>query len=423
MRHEDKLALVHAFYEGLCAHLQIAVPATDAAGKLVDINAWLDAVDARCEVHQLRTYLLTREVAPDTLRAVLDRHLQRKASKGSADNKLDLLLVHFLAQSMTSFDADLTVAEAAQALAPVLGPVETAPPPAVLQLQADLACTNELRDLLERNMLQRVRQCRADYSGSPTAALVLFAWLSLIVRRTCVRLVMSDLDQIEKNCRQLRSRGITELRSGAKGQETVETLEALEQKCVGWRRPFAGKYYDDSWFRAIAAAKTGTEDALRPAAGSQPAATLPEQARPQPAPASSKAEPQPKPAPRQKLIEVITEALKNIRSKDFARVQIGKAAVLLSSAEIRAFRAPGEPASALLREIVAARADVAEALRGSDPNNLDRAKAAAVEVLHNAHQTIEGMKQDSNSETGINLLASARALEKALGQKAASAKS
>ncbi len=439
---------VFSFYQGLCKHLQTVVPVKDEAGE-----AWLDAVDARCEVHELRTYLLTHDVTPEVLQAVLQRHLERKARAGSEDNKLDLLLVHYLAQSMSRSDTDMTFAKAVELLKPVLGPMVATAPPAALTLRDELAQTNEVRDLLERNLLQKLHQLRAQRHDASVASLALFAWLSLVVRRTCVRLVMSDLDSIEKNCHLLRPRGIAELQSGTVGQQRRETLDDLERKCGNWRRPFPGKYYDDSWFREIAAWKEATEAALgntesnlepatpsplaesrRDEAGAQPepvrssapepvpppaAGSLPAGAREEHKPAPTEAPPPPQ---HQRMAGLITEALKSVHSADFARIQVGKAAVILSSAEIRAFRFAGEPASPLLQEMVIARADLAEALRNADAPTMERAKAAAEKVLHAARTAVAEMEQKHNSEMSINLQSSARALEKALGQhKAAKA--
>lgn len=110
MPQEDKVDLIYAFYQGVCRHLQTVVPITTGANKQIDFEAWLDAVDTRCEVHQLRNYLLTNDVRAEVLKAVLQHHLDATA-RASSDDKLDLLLVHYLAQSISRCDTDIAFAE------------------------------------------------------------------------------------------------------------------------------------------------------------------------------------------------------------------------------------------------------------------------------------------------------------------------
>ncbi len=423
MEQEAKLKLVYPFYQGLSSYLQIVIPFTKGPSGIGDIDAWLDAVDARCEVQHLRTYLLTNNVSPEVLRAVLRHYLEKGTAR--EDGKRDLLLVHYLAQAISHFSSEISCAEAARLLEPVLGPVAVTAPLPIAQLHQDLAQAAELRDLVERKVLQRVYQAHADYYQPTPEFLALFAWFGLMVRRTCVRLVRAELDRIETNCRDLRLLGVFELCGQVGGKEHREKLDSVEQKCARWRHPFPGKYTDDGWFREIVACKKLSEDALQKAKTEPEPMKMPEPVKP-PEPASavsrqasesSAAQVEP---PRQRIVRLILEALQALRSSDFARIQIGKAAVMLSSAEIHAFRSPGEPTSSLLREIVTSRAELAEAARSSDRAELDRARAAAAELLATVRNTVEGMPE-KNSEIGINLQSSARALERALAQNKSAA--
>lgn len=167
-----------------------------------------------------------------------------------------------------------------------------------------------------------------------------------------------------------------------------------------WRYPFPGKYYDDSWFREIAACKQITDDAVRTAASGPAglAVSKPDRAREHSDPARAKVS-------GEALTQLIMRARQRAGCADVARVQVEKGAIMLSSAETRAFRCPDEPAAPLLRDIVA-RAELAEARRSFDPSAIERAKAAVEHAI--------AVQYEAKSEISINVKSSARALEKAV---------
>lgn len=112
----------------------------------------------------------------------------------------------------------------------------------------------------------------------------------------------------------------------------------------------------------------------------------------------------------------IQSGLDNVHLADFARVQVGQAAVILSSAEIRAFRSGEAPFSSLLKNMVASRALLSCAAKSADHAQLETAKSIAADLVVEARNAITLAEQSRDSESAIDLHGSVRTLEKALAR-------
>jgi hypothetical protein len=419
---EDKLDLVYAFQQELSKDLQLVVPFTSGAGGTIDIGAWLAAVDARCEVHQLRHYLLTHTVVPEILAALVGRFIALPHPSGTDRSKIDLLLVHYLAQTISSEQVDLTLVSAAKLLEPVLGSTTPAPGAALMTLVKELDAAGSLRDLLGRKVLEGMQKVRAEQHDYTRASMVIFAWMGLRARRTCVRLRLADIDSIEGNLACLKLLGIKHLpmREGAAEQEV--SIAELTHRCHGWKHPFPGTYRGDSWLVQIAELRTLTQSALQviegmPRTGTP--ATSSSNTVIKKSPASKQNEPpasEETPSPLEPLIAEILSGLENLRSADFARVYVGQVAVILSSAEIRAFRSGETPFSSLLKNMVASRALLGCAAKSSDQAQLENAKRIVADLLVEARNAVTVAEQSKDSESAIDLHGSMRTLEKALAR-------
>jgi hypothetical protein len=425
---EADLDKIYRFYQEVCKHLGRVVPFRKTTSGTIDIETWLGDVDAQCQIHELRSYVLAHAPDVETL-GVLLRHLVGKRAQSAEDQpKIDLLLVHYLVQS-TAQRTDLNLLESSQLLQPVLGVTTPKSFPALRELELELRDVDTLQDLLGRKLIDRVSKAKADHHDHSPAANVVFAWLGLMLRRACVRAVTSDIRSIERDLAQLKLHGITHLDSGVMGRQETDVLL---QRCYGWSRPFPGKYQDDSWFREIANVRgmtrvaalwsvgdSGIGPAPAPMTGDS-AASPPRNERPA-ANSAGKAAAHDTPGEAVPVLKThldgIAMQLKNIRSKDFARVEVGKAAIMLSASEIQAFRSPGEQSASLLKDIVGARALLAVAKQNKDSASRTEAHQFAAAVLAKARAAVAALqKQPAQQELAIHLRASLRGLEKAISQ-------
>src|SRR6266496_4211688 len=129
MQSKAELDLVYAFYQGLCRQLNTVVPFRKSAAGTLDIERWVDEVDARIDVHQLRVHVQSHATELEVLRAVLKRLIAKGSDSPSDNNKIDLLLVQYLAQAISSDSLDLSLSQSAVILEPVLGVVAHKPLP------------------------------------------------------------------------------------------------------------------------------------------------------------------------------------------------------------------------------------------------------------------------------------------------------
>ena len=414
---QSKLNLVFAFQQELCKHLQLAVPFTNDPSGVFDVEGWLAAVDSRCEVHQLRHYLLTHAVAAETLAVLVDRLIALPELSDTDRSKIDLLLVHYLAQKAEQ--ANLPLGEAAKLLEPVLGVTTPAPIASVITLITELDTATSVRDLLSRKVLERMQKVRVQQHDYTPVSMVIFAWLGLHARRTCVRLVFADIDRTEHNLVRFTQLGLTRLPKQEGNAEDGVSISELLNKCRLWKRPFASNYRDESWLTQIADLRAITDSAVQ--IGDQ-AILTPRSAQTLVEKATRSGPDEPSQAvkklsPLEVLIKEILCALEGVRSKDFARVQVGQVGIILSPLEIRAFQSDEGPVSSLLKNMVASRALLAWAAKSSNHARFEDARIIAADLLAEAREAITVAEQSNNSELAIDLRGCTRTLEKALARQ------
>src|SRR5271157_3639911 len=113
-----------------CADLEAAV---DSPGResVEQAQQWLNDMDEKIQVHQLRQFLQTSSlVDPDGIIALLQHFLAKTAKTDSVRDKIDFLLVQYFSQGAPTdlVDNNVDVAYVAQSLEPVLGQVELKTP-------------------------------------------------------------------------------------------------------------------------------------------------------------------------------------------------------------------------------------------------------------------------------------------------------
>src|SRR5438477_12086014 len=117
------------------------------------VHEWLDSMDQRVMVHQLRHLLqMTALNASETgLRALIQRHL-RKPDKSNPDrDKIDFLLVQYFALCAPAkiYHKQIELGDVAQVMQPVLGDVDPAPLDWCAPLEKMIASLRGFRSLRE----------------------------------------------------------------------------------------------------------------------------------------------------------------------------------------------------------------------------------------------------------------------------------
>jgi hypothetical protein len=272
---------------------------------------WFDDMDAKVQVHQLRQVLQTsHHVNEENLHALLTRHMERDPKFAGDRDKIDFLLVQYLAhQAPIDFhQRPVTLDEVAQVLEPVIGEVGAHAPdwlkPVNQALQQMEDCLT-LGEFLDSGILAKVRKIKDDagdmFYGS--VALLTFTRFNFSVRGTFVHLIQEDTKSIRRAIAALEALGIKQIDASAAGFAAKEDLEQLKQICNDWKKHFRAEYAAGAPLRQIAATRAVVEAAL-----ANPKAFLPElpkaEAKPEPKAEAPKpaplAAPQPKAAPREK---------------------------------------------------------------------------------------------------------------------------
>src|SRR5579864_1649852 len=131
---------LHPIYTELAREFVIDLPACadleagmDAPGResVEQARQWLDDMDQRIQVHQLRQFLQTSSLVDQSaLAELLKHHLAKTAKTDTIRDKIDFLLVQYFSQAAPSRldDDQVDLSYVAQLLEPALGEVELRTP-------------------------------------------------------------------------------------------------------------------------------------------------------------------------------------------------------------------------------------------------------------------------------------------------------
>ncbi len=207
-----------------CADLEAHVD-TPGRESVEQAQQWLNEMDDKIQVHQLRQFLQTSSlVDADGLIALLQHFLAKTHAQAiPSRDKIDFLLVQYFSQSAPTEldDSNADIAYVAQALEPVLGKVELKTPVWLNALDRVLDSARRCRsldELLHGGVLEQGRKAKAqagDLFYLPVA-LVAFTRFGYLMRRAFFRLMLADLNNILD--------GLTELEE--KGVETIDCRRA-----------------------------------------------------------------------------------------------------------------------------------------------------------------------------------------------------
>ncbi len=224
-----------------CAGLNEPVDAPDRE-TVEHAQQWLQEMDDRIQVHQLRQFLQTSSLVDgDGLIALVQHFLGKKAHTDAARDKIDFLLVQYFSQKAPSEldDNGADIAYVAQELEPVLGKVELKAPVWLNALDRALEAARRCRsldELLHGGVLEQGRKAKAqagDLFYLPVA-LVAFTRFGYLMRRAFFRLMLADLNNILDGLTELEEKGVETIDCRRAQFSAQEPIVRLRMICQSW---------------------------------------------------------------------------------------------------------------------------------------------------------------------------------------------
>jgi hypothetical protein len=456
----EEMRSVFPIYLALAKQLEIAIPFPQDKRNLPEkptlelfkqVQNWLDGLDSRVLVHQLRHLLqqTTLNASESGLRALIQRHL-RKPSKTNIDrDKIDFLLVQYFALCAPAkiYHKQIELEDTAVVMKPVLGQTDTAPLAWCQPLEkmiASLRGFRSLRDMLKNSFIAEGRKVKEAAGGMfyDPSALLTFIRFNFLLRRTLIELMHADLIAIRSGLQQLEAAGAHTIDCRQSGLTASEPLAKITQLADEWKQPFQKDYTErtvNETFEKLLNLRSDVEKALEQLAAKSITPTpsrTPATPAKSTAPVTTKAPAKAGKAP-QKLAEPETDAgadfencLEQIweqliatpptRGRSMTTVKIGRARILMSSWEVTAFVSEDGPSADDLRRAVVARAMLTAATEAAkDTGNatgLDRALSVARVEVSRLQERVDVAKQAKDTEAAVNLGISTKRLLSALDE-------
>jgi len=461
---------VFPIYLALAKQLEIEIPFAQAKRNLPEkpdleifsqVHEWLDSMDQRVLVHQLRHLLqmTTLNDSESALRALIARHL-RKSMKTTVDrDKIDFMLAQYFALEVPPkiYHKPIELSDVAQVMEPVLGDVDPAPldwcAPLEQMIEA-LRGFRSLREILKTNFIEQGRKVKETAGGMfyDPAALVAFIRFNFLLRRTLIELMHADLIAIRAGLGQLQSAGERIVDCRRLGLSATEPLTTICAMADEWKQPFQREYTERSVSQAfdkLLGLRTDVEQALEKALGQsgesavQPTVTQaakPLSAAKKPVVDSTASNGNPKAkersakpaaeAPAAVVVPDFENCMEQIweqliatppsRGRSMTTVKIGGARILMSSWEVTAFVSEDGPSAEDLRRAVVARVLVTAAMESAketgNATSLERAMNMARVEVSRLQERVDAAKQAKDTEAAVNLGISTKRLLSALDE-------
>jgi len=447
---------VFPIYLALAKQLEIEIPFPQGKRTLPEkpdielfgqVQSWLDSMDQKVMVHQLRHLLqmTTLNASESGLRALIQRHW-RKALKDKTDrDKVDFLLVQYFALCAPPkiYHKQIEIGDVAQVMQPVLGDVDGKPLAWAEPLEKMIGALRNLRSLreiLKTDFIEQGRKIKESIAGAfyEPPAMVAFIRFNFLLRRTLIQLMHADLIAIRGGLSQLDSAGVRIIDCHHCGLSSAEPLAKVKEMADEWKQPFQKEYTErtvSQAFEKLLGLRTDVDHALERVAGKA-------MENLSGAPANAKAaangtprgnerpagigQPLVEPAAAvdfETCMEQIWEQLiatPPSKGRSMTTVKIGGARILMSSWEVAAFVSENDATAEDLRRAVVARAMVTAALESAKETGnataLDRGlQVARVEVTR-LQERVDIAKQTKNTEAAVNLGISTKRLLSALDE-------
>jgi hypothetical protein len=252
-----------------CADLETGAD-TPGREAVEQATQWLEEMDQRVQVHQLRQFLQSSPLADqDGLLELLRHFLASPARTDTTRDKIDFLLVQYFSTAAPGEldDNDVDLALVAQYLQPALGEVDLKTPLWLNALDRVLEgarkCKN-LDQLLHGGILEQGRKAKTqagDLFYLPIA-LVAFTRFGYLMRRTFFRLMHNDLNSILDGLNELETKGIEAIdcrRAQFSAQEPVARLRII---CQSWKVMFQAEYSSGTPLRMLVDLRASVDYAL-----------------------------------------------------------------------------------------------------------------------------------------------------------------
>jgi hypothetical protein len=460
----EEIRSVFPIYLAIAKHLQYEIPFPQNKRVLPDkadpdlhnqALMWLDSMDLRVQVHQLRHLLqmTTLNASESGLRALIMRHL-RKLSKSTMDrDKIDFLLVQYFALCAPAkiYHKQIELSDVAQVMKPVLGETDCSPLSWCEPLEKMIVALRgfkSLRDMLKTNFIEQGRKVKEGAGGMfyDPSAMLAFVRFNFLLRRTLIELMHADLIYIRAGLNHLETAGTRTVDCQTFGLSSAEPLGKVRQLADEWKQPFQKEYNERSVnqvFDKLMALRNDVERNIEKVIGkpAEPAVST-ESAHPGPgahkasgmevpqvrhidktAPVVEKESPTEPALDFESCMEKVWEQLISAppsRGRSMTTVRVGGARLLMSSWEVAAFVSEDGPAAEDLRRAVVARALVSSALEQAKESGvatgLDHVLPVARMEVSRLQERVENAKQAKDTEAAVNLGISTKRLLSALDE-------
>ncbi len=428
------------------------------------LQTWLDAMDKRVIVYQLRHLLqmTTLNASESSLKSLIERHL-RKPTKSHFDrDKIDFLLVQYFALCAPAkiYHKRIEPPDVAEVMKPILGDVT----PAKLvwcepldQMIEALHSFRSLREILKTNFIEQGRRVKESAGGMfyDSVALLAFIRFNFLLRRTLIELMHADLIAIRAGISQLEAADVRVIDCHGMGLSAAEPITKVRRLADEWKQPFQKEYTERSVSQAFEkllglradvegslgklAAKNADRLVIDSSNGSKSDSQKNGKAEPV-IPASSSAPQAPataernatdntqkNPAPSaldfETCMDQIWEQLiasPPLPGRTMTTVKLQGTRILLSSWEVAAFVSAGGASAEDLRRAVAARAMISSATTNAKEKGhtfaLDKALAVGRVEASRLQDRVDVAKQAKDTEAAVNLGISTKRLLSALDE-------
>jgi len=252
-----------------CADLEAGAD-TPGRESVEQATQWLEEMDQRVQVHQLRQFLQTNPLADQDGLLELLRHFLASTTRTDATrDKIDFLLVQYFSTAAPGEldDKDVDLAFVAQYLQGALGEVDLKTPLWLNALDRVLEGARKcksLDQLLHGGILEQGRKAKTqagDLFYLPIA-LVAFTRFGYLMRRTFFRLMHNDLNAILDGLNELETKGIEAIdcrRAQFSAQEPVARLRII---CQSWKVMFQAEYSSGTPLRMLVDLRASVDYAL-----------------------------------------------------------------------------------------------------------------------------------------------------------------
>jgi hypothetical protein len=456
---------VFPIYLALAKQLGIPIPFTQrnlpeaAEPELFgEVQGWLDTMDKRVIVYQLRHLLqmTTLNASESSLKALIERHLRKPTKTHFDRDKIDFLLVQYFALCAPAkiYHKRIEPPDVAEVMKPILGDVAPAKLVWCEPLEAMIEALHgfrSLREILKTNFIEQGRRVKESAGGMfyDSSALLAFIRFNFLLRRTLIELMHADLIAIRSGLSQLEVAEVRIVDCHSIGLSAAEPVAKVRKLADEWKQPFQKEYTERSVnqaFEKLLGLRADVEAALEKLAarnsdraviesgnGSvlealktparESSSTLPPNVADRPSQDTSQKSAAPAALDFEACMEQIWEQLiatPPVRGRTMTTVKISGTRILLSSWEVAAFVSETSGSAEDLRRAVAARAMVSAATAMAKEKGhkfaLDKALAVGRVEASRLQDRVDIAKAAKDTEAAVNLGISTKRLLSALDE-------